>query len=167
MGLAPSTMKKADDSFHPELSPRSAREIGAGAVNDHKAKAWLVTQAKDSKYSNVEGAAYEYPQRIQYGRQIGVGDVLVALRPSHDAPDGRRIVGLGRIGEISSDGGDRLVARFDRYLKLSSPATFDEIGGDPRRNQTISINPLDAEVVAKLLAREGIPSLVKTKKEKL
>lgn len=128
-------------------------------MNDRVGRAWLVTQAKDSKYSNVEGAAYEYPQRIQYGRQIGVGDVLVALLPSHDAPDGRRIVGLGRIGEISSDGGALLVARFDRYLKLSSPATFDELGGDPRRNRTISINPLDDAVIETLLAREGTTSL--------
>ena len=128
-------------------------------MTDRRGRAWLVTQARDSKYSNVEGAAYEYPQRIQYGRQIGAGDVLVALLPSHDAPDGRRIIGLGRIGEISSDGGDRLVAIFDRYLKLASPATFDELGGDPRRNRTISINPLDDAVIEKLLAREGITSV--------
>lgn len=120
-----------------------------------EANAWLVTQAKDSKYSNVEGKAYEYPQRIQYGRQIRSGDVLIVLLPSREAVTGGRIVGVGRIGQIINEGSDRLVAMFDRYLKLASPATFEEIGGDPRKNRTISINPADQALVAKLIEREA------------
>lgn len=126
---------------------------------DQPRRAWLVTQARDSKYSNVEGRAYEYPQRIQYGRQIAVGDALVALLPTREAADGRRIVGMGRIGAISEGGGERLVATYDRYLRLTVPATFEELGGDPRRNRTISINPLDGDFIQKLLEREGIASL--------
>lgn len=124
-----------------------------------EANAWLVTQAKNSKYSNVEGKAYEYPQRIQYGRQIKSGDVLIVLLPSREAVSDGRIVGVGRIGQIINEGGNRLVAMFDRYVKLSSPAAFEEIGGDPRNNRTISINPADQALVAKLIAREGIASL--------
>ena len=128
-------------------------------MTDRPVRAWLVTQARDSKYSNVEGRAYEYPQRIQYGRQIAVGDALVALLPSRDAADGRRIVGMGRIGAISEGGSERLVATYDHYLRLAVPATFEELGGDPRRNRTISINPLNDDFIQKLLEREGIASL--------
>ena len=128
-------------------------------MTDQRTRAWLVTQARDSKYSNVEGRAYEYPRRVQYGRQIAVGDALVALLPSRDAADGRRIVGVGRIGAISEGGSERLIATYDRYLRLAVPATFEELGGDPRRNRTISINPLDGDFIQKLLEREGIASL--------
>jgi hypothetical protein len=128
-------------------------------VTVSEAKTWLVTQAKDSKYSNVEGKAYEYPQRIQYGRQIKAGDVLIVLLPSRDAVAGGRIVGVGRIGQIITEGSDRLVAMYDRYMKLTSPATFEEIGGDPRKNRTISINPADRALVGKLIEREGIATL--------
>ena len=134
-------------------------DIGGNAVTDRRIRAWLITQAKDSKYSNVEGRAYEYPQTIQYGRQIGVGDALVVLLPSHDAPDGRRIVGLGRIGSISGGGSERLIATYDRYLRLLVPATFEDLGGDPRRNRTISINPLGDDFVQRILVREGIAGL--------
>jgi len=44
-------------------------------------------------------------------------------------------------------------------LSLAAPATFEELGGDPRRNRTISINPLGDDFVHRLLAREGIASL--------
>lgn len=128
-------------------------------MTDQSQQCWLVVQAKDSKYGDVEGKAYEYPQRIQYGRQIRKGDVLVVSLPSRDAADGKRIVGLGRIGRISSEGVDRLTATYDTYLKLSPPATFDEIGGDPRKNRTISINPIDPAIVRRLLEREGIVSI--------
>jgi hypothetical protein len=128
-------------------------------VKEGSFRAWLVTQAKDSKYSNVEGTAYEYPQRIQYGRQIAVGDVLVVCRPTHDSRDGKRIVGLGRIGQIKGQEADRVAALYDRYLQLKEAASFDEIGGDPRKNKTISINPLDPTVVQKLLEREGLQNI--------
>jgi hypothetical protein len=128
-------------------------------MTDPIANTWIVTQARDSKYSNIEGKAYEYPQRIQYGRQIHEGDALVVCLPKSNVPDGRQIVGLGRIGKISGQGTDRLLATYERYLKLSMPATFEEIGGDPRKNRTISINPVDPSIVQKLLDREGIASI--------
>ena len=124
-----------------------------------EANVWLVTQAKDSKYLNVEGRAYEYPKRIQYGRQIKSGDVLIVLLPAREAVTGGRIVGVGRIGQIINEGNDRFVAMYDRYLKLASPARFEEIGGDPRKNRTISINPANQALVGKLIEREGMASL--------
>src|SRR5687767_9698223 len=108
-------------------------------VTDTIGNTWVVIQAKDSKYSNIVGEAYEYPQRIQYGRQVREGDVLVICLPKLNATDGRQIVGIGRIGKIRGQGADRLVATYDRYLGLSKPATFEELGGDPRKNRTISI----------------------------
>ncbi len=66
---------------------------------------------------------------------------------------------MGRIGTISEGGSERLVATYDRYLSLAVPATFEELGGDPRRNRTISINPLGDDFIQRLLARQGIASL--------
>ena len=88
-----------------------------------EANAWLVTQSKDSKYANVEGKVYEYPQRIQYGRQIKSGDVLIVLLPSREAVTGGRIEVVGRVGQIITAGSDRLVAMSDIDRKLTSPAT--------------------------------------------
>src|SRR5437899_279679 len=128
-------------------------------MSEQPSKAWLVIQAKDSKYSDIEGKAYEYPQRIQYGRQIREGDVLVICLPKSNATDGKQIVGLGRIGKIVSQSADRLAAIYERYLKLARPAGFEEIGGDPRNNRTITMNPIDPSIVQKLLDREGVASL--------
>jgi hypothetical protein len=128
-------------------------------VSQDSARCWLVTQAKGSKYADIEGKSYEYPQRIQYGRQIREGDLLVACLPKSNAPDGRQIVGLGRIAKISGQGADRLLATYDRYVKLAHPATFEEVGGDPRPNRTISINPIPPSIVERLLMREGVASL--------
>src|SRR5262245_52131654 len=105
-------------------------------ASENRLRAWLVIQAKKSEYADVEGNAYEYPPNIPHGRQIGEGDVLVVSLPKTDAPDGRRVVGLGRIGRIVDREADRLLATYERYLGLSKPATFEDIGGDPRRNQT-------------------------------
>jgi hypothetical protein len=128
-------------------------------VND-QSRTWLVIQAKDSdsKYADIEGEAYEYPPHIPHSQQIREGDVLVISLPKSDAPDGRRVVGLSRIGKISGQGAGQLIATYERYLKLT-PASFEEIGGDPRKNQSNSINPINPSVVQRLIEREGIPSL--------
>ncbi len=120
---------------------------------------WLVTQAKDSKYADVEGKVYEYPRHIPNAQRITVGDILVVALPKANAPDGRRVIGLGRVGAIEGKGTDRFIASYERYLKFSKAATFEEIGGDPRRNQTNSINLIDAAIVGKLLEREGLAQI--------
>lgn len=128
-------------------------------MNDNVARAWLVTQAKDSKYADVEGRAYEYPRHIPNAQRIAVGDLLVVALPKANAPDGRRILGVGTVGAIQGQGTDRLIAAYDRYLKLSKPASFDEVGGDPRKNKTNSINLIDRGIVDKLLEREGVTAM--------
>src|SRR6266516_6368378 len=59
---------------------------------------------------------------------------------------------------INAQGTDRVLASYNRYVKLSVPATFEEIGGDPRKNRSITINPIDQSIVQKLLVREGVES---------
>ncbi len=120
---------------------------------------WLVIQAKGSKYADIEGRAYEYPPHIPHAQRVGTGDILVVALPKANAPDGRRIVGLGRVGPVTGQGADRLIAHYDRYLNLLDPATFEEIGGDPRKNQTNSINPINPEIAKKLLARQGVAGM--------
>lgn len=120
---------------------------------------WLVIQGTDSKYADVEGRAYEYPRHIPNAQRIDVGDVVVVTLPKANAPDGRRIVGLGRVATIQGQGTERLVASYDRYLKLSMPAAFEDVGGDPRKNHTNSINLIGAEIVDKLLEREGVTAM--------
>jgi hypothetical protein len=128
-------------------------------VGDSNYRTWLVIQAKDSKYADIAGGAYEYPRHIPNAQRIGAGDLLVISLPKANAPDGRRILGLGRVGVIQGQGTDRLIASYDRYLRLSKPASFEEIGGDPRKNRTNSINPITPEIATKLLEREGIASM--------
>jgi hypothetical protein len=126
---------------------------------DRETRCWLVIQSKDSKYADIEGRAYECPCHIPHAQRIGVGDILVIALPKANVPDGRRVLGLGRVGAIQGEGTDRFIATYDRYLRLSNPASFEEIGGDPRKNQTNSINPIVSEIVNKLLAREGLTSV--------
>ena len=97
---------------------------------------WIVLQARDSHYADIEGRCYEYPTRIPQAQRVRPGDVLVVCLPSSDAKDGKRIIGLARIGHIRKATIERFVANYDRFQALATPATFDEIGGDPRKNQT-------------------------------
>lgn len=120
---------------------------------------WLVIQAKASKYADVEGAAYEYPRNIPNAQRIREGDVLVIAVPKEEAKDDKRVVGLGRVAKIGGKSEERRLAAYDRYLTLNKPASFEEIGGDPRTNQSNSINLIDASIVAKLLEREGFDGI--------
>src|SRR5664280_2588718 len=99
---------------------------------DSERTCWLVLQSKESRYVDREGASYEYPRHIANARKVAQGDLFVVALPASDAPDGRRILGAGRVGTIVPAGEDRLEARFDRWLRLTEPASFEEIGGDPR-----------------------------------
>jgi hypothetical protein len=121
--------------------------------------AWLVMQSKGSKYGDVEGKRYHYPMRIPNGRRIREGDVLVCYQSSKDAQDGRRVFGLGQVRRLEPDGETHRWAVYGRYLPLSEPATFGDIGGDPRNNKTNAITTAPYEVVERLLQREGLTTI--------
>lgn len=120
---------------------------------------WLVIQAKDSQYADIEGKCYEYPTHVQNAQRVRPGDVLVVTLPKRDAPDGKRIMGIARIGKIQKTPDGRFAANYDSYQHFEPAKTFEEIGGDPRTNPRMSINKIDASVVAELLKREGISRL--------
>ena len=42
---------------------------------------------------------------------------------------------------------------------MTEPASFDDVGGDPRSNRTNSINEVERSLVESLLTREGIASI--------
>jgi hypothetical protein len=117
--------------------------------------AWLVLQAKASQYEDVLGQVYEYPQTIPNAKNIGVGDVLVVGLASRDASGDGLILGLGRVGTIERTANETYKARFDRYLPISPPAAFDDLGGDPRANKMNSINRVDGGLVTAVLLRSG------------
>jgi len=120
---------------------------------------WLVIQAKDSHYADIEGHCYEYPKYIQNAQRVRPGDILVIVLPKRDAPDERRILGIAHIGQIRKAKDGLFIAYYDRYKALRTAATFEEIGGDPRGNPRMSINKINPEVVDKLLKREGLSSI--------
>ena len=120
---------------------------------------WIVIQSKDSHYADIEGRCYEYPSHIQNAQRIRPGDILVITLPKSDAPDERRIIGIAHIGQIRRISEGMFVAYYDRHKELDPAATFEEIGGDPRRNPRMSMNKVDREVVDRLLKREGLSSV--------
>jgi hypothetical protein len=119
-----------------------------------EADGWFVAQAADSPYGDIEGIAYEYPAGLPNARKIKKHDVLVVY-----SLDIKRVIGLGRVGSFVPRGKGRVAAVYDHYLQLMSPASLDEIGGDPRPNVQLSISQLPPGVVDVLLEREGLTSI--------
>lgn len=119
---------------------------------------WLFLQGAESKYSDSDGRSYEYPTRIPNGTRVDAGDFFVVAVPKADAPDGRRVLGFGRIGRLDDKPGGLRDAVYDKYLAFEPPLTFDEIGGDPRPNPINSINRIDSAVIDTLLRHAGLAS---------
>ena len=116
---------------------------------------WLVLWTTGSDYANVDGVQYEFPTHIPNGQRLVAGDTLVASLSSKEAPDGRRVFGVGRVGSVVP-AGSRRRAVFDRYATLVDPASFDELGGDPRPNSSNSINAIDPGFAKAVLALAGV-----------
>lgn len=119
------------------------------------ARAWFVQQNAESRYADRDGVAYEFPPSIANGQQIVPGDVLVCYRAAKDAPDGRRIFGVGRVRSLVS-GDLGFVAIYDRYIDVSPPAMFEELGEDPRANRRNAINQLGVGAYRRLLDIIGL-----------
>jgi len=83
------------------------------------ASEWLVIQALDSRYRDVDGRVYHYPTNIPQGRRLAIGDVMVVARPARDAPDGRRLVGIGRISKIQQEGLNERRGIYNRWSSIS------------------------------------------------
>ncbi len=121
---------------------------------------WLVLQAKDSHYADIEGKCYEYPESIPNGQRVKPGDVLVITLLQKDSDQGRRLIGIATVGSIRKAGTGRFQAYYDRYKKIDPALTFEEVGGDPRTNTTNSINKVDSrnhpDFIQNLLSKSGI-----------
>jgi MoxR-like ATPase len=121
---------------------------------------WLAMQSEEgSKYADVEGRQYHYPLGIPNSLQIAEGDLLICHRPSREAPEGKRIFGVGRVDTIEPDGQRGRVARYDRYLSVDPALSFEELGGDPRNNPTNALVRVSAKFGHGLLERLGITSI--------
>lgn len=121
-------------------------------------RAFFVQQNPGSRYQDLPGRAYDYPPEIPNAQAICPGDVLVTYLGSKVAPDGKRITGIGRVGDVYS-AGSGFVAVYDRHVAFSPALTFGVIGGDPRSNQRNAINELDPEVVELLLETVGLKAI--------
>ena len=118
---------------------------------------WMVLQKPDSKYQDVEGQCYEYPSHISYAKKISEGDYLICTLPKKSSKKDRRIFGIGRIDNIESynrEGKPYFKANYGWYRDFSTPYTFSEVGGDPRKNPNTqqSMSPISQSKEAELLA---------------
>lgn len=112
---------------------------------------WLVLHKKHSGYGDVIGETYEYPLGIANSKQIKVDDYIVFCLTKKSSKDDRRILGYGRVQELESKppllndpkSKSRIAAHLASYNKFSPPLSFKDIGGDPRNNETNSINRID------------------------
>ena len=134
-------------------------------------KSWIVLQKPISNYSDKEGVCYNYPTRIPNGRRINTGDYLVCSLTKKTSKDGRRLFGIGRVESVTIDKKNRATAFYGWYKEFDTPFTFEEIGGDPRNNQTNSINAIpkerEEEILDILLREAEIDPVIKAKESDL
>lgn len=124
---------------------------------------FIVLQKPKSKYDDAEGICYEYPLSIPNGRQIQVGDYLVCSLTKKTSKDGRRIFGFGRVELIhhyEKDEREYASAEYGFYRTFDTFLTFEQLGGDPRNNQTNAINRVPeerTEQLIELLLSDSLP----------
>jgi hypothetical protein len=114
-------------------------------------RAWLVYQADDSKYDDVEGVSYHYPKHIPNARQITVGDLIVCFRR---AGSENEVFGIGHVTDIRQATADSVLS-YDRYLRIDPAIRFADLGGDPRSNRQNAINRAPEGFVEATLAAAG------------
>ena len=96
--------------------------------------------------------------------RIAPGHYIVATRTAKTSEGPGRIFGVGLVGEVIPGEGEA-TARYARYSALNPPVGFEEVGGDPRANQTNAINRVSVEWVDRVLAarkstRSTLPMVV-------
>ena len=119
-------------------------------VEEPKYTAWMVLQNPDSIYADVEAECYEYPRSIPNGARIGVGDYLICTLAKKSSKAGKRIIGIGRIEQITEyvvEGKKMRKAFYDWYRSFPEPKTFKFIGGDPRNNIYNAMNSVPSNRV--------------------
>ena len=112
---------------------------------------WLVLHNKKSHYGDVVGEVYEYPIGIPNSKQIKIDDVIVFCLTKKSSSTNKRILGYGRVSELkprpplenNNRKKQRLAAYLANYREFDPALSFEDIGGDPRTNQTNSISRID------------------------
>jgi len=107
---------------------------------------FFCVQKPESIYDDNRGQSYEYFQRLPNGRQIEEGDWLVFTLTGSTSKNGQKVTGLGQIESLDyqEQGRDTLItANYSRYKQFNPPLTYEQIGGDPRKNVQHTMNRVD------------------------
>ena len=128
---------------------------GAHVAPATAAGSFFAQQNPGSPYADIPGVAYDFPPGIPNSSEIVPGATLVTYLSEKDSVDGRRITGVGRVGDLIS-GGSGMIATFDRHGEFDPPLSFEEVGGDPRNNQRNSINSMPGQALDSILEHAGV-----------
>ena len=107
---------------------------------------FFCVQKPESIYDDNRGQSYEYFQRRPNGRQIEEGDWLIFTLTGSTSKNGQKVTGLGQIETLDyqEQGRDTLItANYSRYKQFNPPLTYEQIGGDPRKNVQHAMNRVD------------------------
>jgi hypothetical protein len=128
------------------LSPVASKTAEA-----QRRAAWLVYQADESRYQDIEGIAYHYPNHIANAKNVKPGDMLICFRPGETENE---VIGVGRIGRLDGTSTESR-AFYDRYLRIDPPLRFVDLGADPRANKQNAINRAADGLVEAILSKYG------------
>ncbi|MCF8020943.1 MAG: hypothetical protein K9L62_16305 [Vallitaleaceae bacterium] len=119
---------------------------------------YIVTQTPGLGYDDKEGVQYDYPVSIPDGKQIRIWDVLISNLTKKKARklgnENQRLTGFAIIEDIKLKMNDNrrfAITRYFTYKKFEPRLTFKDIGGDPRSNQTNSINMINIHRIIDIL----------------
>lgn len=116
---------------------------------------WFVRHDPQGEYADRQSEVFEYAYGDSSTLNIAEGDVLVRCLPTSEAPDGRRVLGFGRVHRLVPDG-DLILAIFDRYQTFARPLTLGEVGVDARRVRGTATRVDDQGVIDRLLQSAGV-----------
>ena len=121
---------------------------------------YLVSQNPNSIYNDSAGEHYDYPTSIPNGKQIKVGDILLFALSSKAAMKLKfgegRITGIAQIDNITiynQVGKQMALASYEWFKMFETPLSFEQIGGDPRKNMQHSMNKISEGNYLEILMR--------------